>query len=106
MDGMWARRAVAAAALSSAAALVGAPGASAAGADAVITDLQAQGYIVHINWLTGFDTKPLSQCTVTNINNPDHSGAPMQLGDAVYVDVRCPNHDDEFGDFGIGVGIG
>jgi hypothetical protein len=24
----------------------------------------------------------------------------------VYVDVRCPNHDDEGGDFGFGIGIG
>ncbi|MBJ7382968.1 MAG: hypothetical protein JHC55_00580 [Mycolicibacterium sp.] len=85
-----------------------APTASAGGADATIADLQAQGYLVQINWINGYDTKPLSQCTVTGINDPDHSGAPMQVGDTVYVDVRCPNHWDDGGGFtgGIGIGLG
>ena len=89
-------------------ALLGAPIASASGADAIIADLQGQGYNVQINWLNGFDTKPLSTCTVTNVNNPDHSGAPMTPGDTIYVDVRCPNNsdDDGTGDFGIGIVIG
>ncbi|MDF2848448.1 MAG: hypothetical protein K0R97_2430 [Oerskovia sp.] len=87
-------------------AVVGAPSASASGADAIIADLQSQGYLVQINWINGYDTKPLSQCTVTGINNPDHSGAPMKVGDNVYVDVRCPNHWDDGGSFTGGVGIG
>lgn len=91
-----------------AAALAVAPSASASGADAIIADLQSQGYLVQINWINGYDTKPLSQCTVTGINNPDHSGAPMKVGDNVYVDVRCPNHWDDGGGFtgGIGIGLG
>jgi hypothetical protein len=87
-------------------AIIAAPTASASGADATIADLQAQGYNVQINWVNGFDTKALSECTVTNVNNPDHSGAPPKAGDTVYVDVRCPNHDyDDGGSFGVGVGF-
>lgn len=89
-----------------AAAVVGAPSAAADGADAIIADLQGQGYLVQINWINGYDTKPLSQCTVTGINDPDHSGAPMKVGDNVYVDVRCPNRWDDGGGFTGGVGIG
>jgi len=82
-------------------ALTGAPMAAASGADATIADLQAQGYLVQINWINGA-TKSLSQCTVTGVNNP--SSAPPKPGDNVYVDVRCPNHEDD--DVGIGIGIG
>jgi hypothetical protein len=78
--------------------------ASASGADAAIADLQARGYLVNINWVNGFDTKPLWQCTVTGVNNP--SNAPPEAGDTVFVDVKCPNHEDDDGDVGIGVGIG
>lgn len=85
-------------------AMIGAPIASGAGADAEIADLEAQGYSVQVNWLNGFNTQPLSQCTVVGVNNPDHSGAPPEVGDTVYVDVRCPNHPDEGGDVSIGVG--
>ena len=35
------------------------------GAAGVIADLEAQGYNVVINWLTGYDTKPLTRCRVT-----------------------------------------
>jgi hypothetical protein len=87
-----------------AAAIIVAPTASAAGADAVISDLQNQGYLVQINWISGFNTKPLSQCTVTNVNNP--SSDPPKPGDTVYADVRCPNNDFEGGDVGVGIGIG
>lgn len=88
------------------AAFVGAPPALASGADSVINDLEAQGYIVHINWVSGYNTTPLSYCTVVQVNNPDRSGAPMAVGDAIYVDVRCPNSIDDVGDFGGGVLIG
>lgn len=84
-------------------AIAAAPVASASGADTTIADLQAQGYIVNVNYLNG-QAKALSQCTVTNVNNPSSSPQP---GDTIYVDVRCPNHDDgDGGSFGIGVGIG
>jgi hypothetical protein len=76
------------------AALAGAaaPLAHAHGADAVIADLQAEGYIVHINWINGFNTQQLPDCTVVRVNNPDSSGADPNPGDAVYVDVTCPNN--------------
>ena len=99
-------------ALSGAAAvtLMAAPSASADGADAAIADLEDQGYTVQINWINGYDTKPLPQCTVVNVNDPDRSGGPPQPGATVYVDVRCPNHDydddDGRGEFGVGIGIG
>jgi hypothetical protein len=86
------------------AAIAFAPTASAAGADAVVADLQNQGYLVQINWINGA-TKELARCTVVNVNNPS-SSAPKP-GDTVYVDVKCPNHeDDDGGSFGGGISIG
>ena len=104
MRSTWAVPAVVVAGLATA--VLGAPSARADGADATIADLQAQGYLVQINWLTGYDTKPLADCTVVNVNDPNHSGEPMKAGDTVYVDVRCPNHSDGAGYFGVGIGIG
>jgi hypothetical protein len=80
--------AVAGAALTGAAA----PLARARGADAVIADLEAEGYIVRINWMNGFNTQQLSDCTVVRVNNPDSSNSDPTPGDAVYVDVTCPNN--------------
>src|SRR5262249_46041792 len=57
-----------------------APPAGATGADAVIADLQAQGYDVQLNWVSGFDTQQLSDCTVTGVDTPDHSGARARTG--------------------------
>lgn len=54
------------------------PPASAAGGDAVLADRRAKGYEVNINWVNGFDTEPLSECTVTSVIGPDHSGAPSR----------------------------
>ncbi len=68
-----------------------APVASAHGADAVIGDLQAEGYLVNINWVNGFTTQQLSDCTVVRVNSPSSSPDPMP-GDTVYVDVTCPNN--------------
>jgi hypothetical protein len=84
-------------------ALIGAPLAAASGADATIAALQADGYLVQINWVNGA-SKALPLCTVTNVNNP--SSAPPKPGDTVYVDVMCPNHEDDSFDAGVGVGIG
>jgi hypothetical protein len=61
-------------------------------AQSVIDDLKAEGYNVVINWLTGYDTVPLSVCTVSNINNPEDSVPPVGTFPIVYVDVSCPNH--------------
>ncbi len=88
-------RATALSAVCAAALLVTAPCALADGADSTVAGLQAKGYDVRLNWLNGFDTEPLSACTVTDVDNPDRSGAPMKPGDTVYVDVQCPNHPDE-----------
>ncbi|ORA27351.1 hypothetical protein [Mycobacterium aquaticum] len=68
---------------------VGAPVAAAHGADAVIADLQAEGYNVNINWVNGANQQ-LSDCTVVRVNNPSSSPEPLP-GDTVYVDVTCPN---------------
>jgi hypothetical protein len=59
----------------------------------VIDDLKSQGYNVEINWTTGFNTKPLSECWVTNINNPGDETPSKTTFVTVYVDVTCPNHD-------------
>jgi hypothetical protein len=91
--------------LAAAAAVALAPVAAAAGsASAVIDDLKSQGYIVQINWVSGFNTEPLDVCHVTGINIP---GDTPESRTTAYVDVSCPNHpDDGDGSFGFGVGIG
>ena len=66
-----------------------APLARAHGADAVVADLQAEGYIVHINWTNGFNTQQLSECSVVRVNNPDSSNAGPMPGATVDVDVTC-----------------
>ena len=63
-------------------------------ADEVIADLKDQGYAVEINWLNGFDPKPLSECYVTGINNPGDEQPSKTTFVRVYLDVVCPNHDD------------
>ena len=60
----------------------------------VIDDLKAQGYNVNINWTNGFNTKPLSECWVTGVNNPGDETPSKTTFVTVYVDVMCPNHDD------------
>ena len=62
-------------------------------AESVVNDLKAQGYNVVINWLTGYNTKSLSVCRVSNINNPGQWDPPPGTFTTVYVDVSCPNHD-------------
>jgi hypothetical protein len=64
-------------------------------AQSVIDDLKAEGYNVVINWLTGYDTVPLSVCTVQDINNPDDAAPKPGTFTTVYVDVSCPNHQDD-----------
>jgi hypothetical protein len=66
-----------------------------ASAQSVIDGLKAEGYNVDINWLTGYNTEPLSVCTVENINNPGDSGPGPGKFVTVYVDVYCPNHQDD-----------
>ena len=77
------------------------------GAAGVIDDLEAQGYNVVINWLSGYDTKPLTRCWVTQINNPGDMQPSPDTFVTVYVDVRCPNNDEDDGfTGGIGIGVG
>jgi hypothetical protein len=66
-----------------------------ASAQSVIDDLKSEGYDVQINWLTGFDTEPLSVCIVSNVNIP--GSTPPGSGNlaTAYVDVSCPNHQDD-----------
>jgi hypothetical protein len=66
-----------------------------ASAQSVINGLKDEGYNVVINWLTGYNTEPLSVCTVENINNPDSSAPAAGTFTTVYVDVSCPNHQDD-----------
>ena len=81
------------------------PVAGAESASATIDDLQAQGYDVQINWVSGVSSVPLSLCKVTAIHNPNHSPPSENTLATVYVDVSCPNEPD-WGWGGIGVGIG
>jgi hypothetical protein len=90
--------------LGAAAAVALAPVAAASGsASAVIDDLKSKGYIVQINWVSGFNTEPLDVCHVTGVNIP---GDTPESRTTAYVDVSCPNHPDDGGGFGFGVGIG
>jgi hypothetical protein len=66
-----------------------------ASAQSVIDGLNADGYNVVINWLTGYDTVPLSVCTVSNVNNPNDAKPTAGAFTTVYVDVSCPNHQDD-----------
>jgi hypothetical protein len=66
-----------------------------ASAQSVVDGLKADGYNVVINWLTGYDTVPLSVCTVSDVNNPNDAKPPAGTFTTVYVDVSCPNHPDE-----------
>lgn len=59
----------------------------------VINNLQAEGYLVHINWTNGFDVKPLDVCWVTGVNNPGNFKPGGTVAATVYVDVQCPNHE-------------
>jgi hypothetical protein len=81
------------------------PVAGAESASATIDDLQAQGYDVQINWVSGVSSVPLSWCKVTAIHNPDRSPGSENTFTTVYVDVACPNEDDDWGQGGVGVGI-
>jgi hypothetical protein len=65
-----------------------------ASAQSVIDGLKADGYNVVINWLTGYDTEPLSVCTVSDVNDPNDTKPPAGTFTTVYVDVSCPNRQD------------
>lgn len=69
---------------------IAAPAAHANGADAVIRDLEAEGYTVMLNWLNGNKPQILHRCTVVRVNNPS-SDEPAE-GDVVWADVACPNN--------------
>lgn len=59
-------------------------------ADAVITQLQKQGYDVQVNGRPAGDVTMLTTCTVTSVDHPD--GAPSDPGTTttVNVAVACP----------------
>jgi hypothetical protein len=62
-------------------------------ASATIADLQAQGYGVQINRVTGNSRALRSRCSVTGIHNPDRSPASEKTPTTICVDVVCPNDD-------------
>lgn len=61
-------------------------------ADATIEDLEAQGYDVQVNWVTGYPTVPLSECWVDDIHNPNQ-GPRQDILTTVWVDIGCPSND-------------
>src|SRR5206468_1169001 len=67
----------------------GFPTAGTESASATVTDLEAQGYDVVINYPQGHPNVPLSECRVNTINNPSHMTPATES--TVYVDVLCPN---------------
>ena len=62
-------------------------------AQSVVDQLEADGYNVAVNWLNGYNVRPLSVCWVSHINNPDFSPPEPGAFTTVYVDVSCPNSD-------------
>jgi len=79
------------------------PIAGAEDARATVDDLQAQGYDVQINWVSGLPSVPLHRCKVTAIHNPNHEPPSDGSLATVYVDVSCPNPDDDWGWGGVGI---
>lgn len=79
-------------------------------AAAVIDELKSEGYDVQINWVSGVSSRSLSECRSLGVHNPDLTGPPPETFTTVYVDVSCPNHDDDVwingGLGGVGIGIG
>lgn len=82
------------------------PTAGSESAQATIDDLRGQGYNVEINWVSGVSSRPLRECAVTGVHNPEQSPPPPTTFTTVYVDVSCPNHDDSGLILGGGLGIG
>jgi hypothetical protein len=80
-----------------------ASGARADSAQYTIDQLQAQGYVVAINWVDGNTGAPLSSCRVVAVHNPDSSPRESSSATTVYVDLACPRQQAPVG---IGVGIG
>jgi hypothetical protein len=97
----------AAASLAVAPAAIGDPSVDQSAAD-VIAQLTDEGYDVQINWVRGLSRRPLSECTVTGIHNPNRSGGPVDTFTTAYVDVSCPDYGDYDlgGGFGFGFGFG
>jgi hypothetical protein len=79
------------------------PFAGAEDAQATVDDLGDQGYDVQINWVSGLPSVPLYRCKVTAIHNPNHSPPTDETLATVYVDVSCPNPDDDWDWGGIGI---
>jgi hypothetical protein len=86
-----------------AAPIVFASGAAADSAQYTVDQLQAQGYIVAINWVDGNTGAPLSSCRVVAVHNPDSSAGESSTATTVYVDLSCPRQQAPVG---IGGGIG
>jgi hypothetical protein len=86
-----------------AAAVLGAPGATAdpsewpqpgsQPADAILMQLERMGYAVGINWIDGGQGESLSQCRVTAYHAPGATSETDPASITVYMDVICP-HDD------------
>ena len=74
-----------------AAADTGLPQAGSESADATIRDIQDAGFDVQINYTNGHPNVPLSECKVTNVNNPNGAMASMLTLSTVYVDINCAN---------------
>jgi hypothetical protein len=68
------------------------PVAGAESAADTISDLEAQGYIVGINWVYGESSVSLYRCRVTGIHNPESAPTTNHQNTTVYVDVDCPDH--------------
>src|SRR5262249_39517115 len=81
------------------------PVAGAENAKDTIDDLEGQGYDVRINWVSGLPSVSLYRCKVTGINNPNPSPPTGDTLETVYVDVSCPNPDNDYWG-GIGIGFG
>jgi hypothetical protein len=57
-----------------------------------LRELQAQGYALQINWVTGYPNGPLSECWVDAIHNPDGPPTGQNTLAIVHVDIGCPEH--------------
>ena len=62
-------------------------------ADAILFELERQGYAVGINWVNNGQGAALTRCKVTGYHAPGRAGGIDPAATTVYMDVVCPDED-------------
>ena len=69
-------------------------------ASSAIDQLKSEGYSVQLNLTNGYPDVPLSECKVLGVHGlsgTDSAGKPLTPAEVgtVYVDVNCPDDDED-----------